>query len=356
MLIKMKVDQKPFFKTKDGRETFLYTLENDSGLRAEVSDFGGAIYRLWVPDRKGEVADVTLGCPSPEAYMDNEHSYYYQGVLVGRNSNRIRDAVCKLGGIEYMLDQNLKPHNLHGGPNGLSFRLMEAEAYTKKDGACLRFSHRMEHLSDAFPGNLDIVVTYTITDDNTLLLEYDAVSDAETMINLTHHAYFNLAGHASGNISEQILELKAPFYMPVDDMALCTGEICSVDGTPFDFRGGQSFGEAFAKVHPHLEIQGGFDQNFLLPGEGYRLVGKVSHPASGRTMECCTTLPCVQLYTYNTKAPIPGKDGVTYEKHQGFCLETQTVPNAAAMPWLRSPIYKAGERYKERTGYRFGVE
>jgi aldose 1-epimerase len=213
----------------------------------------------------------------------------------------------------------------------------------------------MEHLSDDFPGNLDIVVTYTLTSDNSLLIDYDAVSDAETVINLTHHAYFNLAGHASGDIHDHVLELDAPFYMPIDNVALCTGEIREADSAPFDFREGQSFGEAMSKAHPQLDIQGGFDHNFLLSGEGYRHVGSVSHSASGRRLNCYTTLPCIQLYTYNINDPKPGKDGVVYNKHQGFCLETQTAPNAAAMPWLRSPIYAAGVPYRERSGFRFGV-
>ena len=352
----MRVDKKSFFRTKDGRAASLYTLENDNGLRAEISDFGGAIYRLFAPDRAGKTADVMLGCPSPAAYMENHTKYSYQGVLVGRNSNRIADAVCTIAGKEYTLDQNLKPHNIHGGPNGLSMRLMDGEAYIAKEGAGLKLTHRMEHLSDAFPGNLDIVVTYTVTADNTLLLDYDAVSDQDTIINFTNHAYFNLAGHASGKISAQVLQLDAPFHMPEDELGLCTGEVWDVTGGPFDFRTGRTFGEALSGSHPQVRIHGGFDQNFLVPGEGYRLVGKASDPASGRTMECLTTLPCVQLYTYNLgDLTIPGKDGATYGEHQGFCLETQLVSNAAVMPWFRSPIYKAGEHYRERTGYRFGV-
>jgi aldose 1-epimerase len=351
----MRIEIKPFFETEDGRVASLYVLENDSGIRAEISDFGGAIIRLFVPDRAGSSADVMMACPSPEDYMRNAARYMYQGVLVGRNSNRISDAVCYIDGEKYSLEANLPPHNLHGGTKGLSLRLMKGETAVTDNGPCLILTHQMKHLSDDFPGNLDITVKYTVCSDNTFLIDYEAVSDATTIINLTNHAYFNLAGHASGSIRNQELQLESPFYMPSDELALCTGEICRVDGTPFDFRKGKSFDEALSAEHPHTKIFGGFDHNFALPGQGYRLAGKASHPASGRTMECYTTSPCVHLFTYNIAEPLPGKDGAIYNKHQGFCLETQTVPNAPNMPWFQQPIYKAGEYYKESTGYRFGV-
>jgi len=354
----MKIEVKPFFEIGDGRAASLYVLENDSGVRAEITDFGGAIIRLYAPDRTGALADVMMGCPNPEDYMKNVAKYLYQGVLLGRNSNRIENAECDIDGIRYSLEANFRQHNIHGGTNGLSFRLMNAETAVTEKGPCLKLTHQMKHLSDDFPGNLDITVKYTVCADNTLLIDYDAVSDAATIINLTNHAYFNLAGHASGSIRNQELQLEAPFYMPADELALCTGEICRVDGTPFDFRKGKSFDDALSAEHPQTKIVGGIDHDFLVPGKGYRFVGKASHPSSGRAMECYTTLPCVHVFTYliPESSPLPGKDGAIYKKYQGFCLETQTVPNAPNMPWFRQPIYKAGEHYKESTGFRFIVE
>lgn len=332
-----------------GEEIYLYTLENENGMRAEITNVGCAVQRLWVPDKSGAVADVVLGYEDPASYAAQSG---YFGVVVGRNANRIAEGSVDIAGTTYSLEQNNGRHNLHSGAGGMSRRIFEG----KLTDSALTFSYTLPHLADGFPGNLQAEVSYILTEDNALELSYRAVSDQDTVINLTNHSFFNLAGHASGSIETQILQISAGFYTPNTPDCIPTGEICSVAGTAFDFRLSKPLGQDIA-TGEQTALFGGYDHNLVPDGRGYRHVATAKDPVSGRTMETWTDLPGVQLYTSNgmreTGEILPLKDGAVYGNHQGFCLETQAFPNAVHMPWLQQPLYKAGQEYRSKTAYRF---
>lgn len=330
----------------DGRDVPLYVLENGHGMRAEILGYGGALLRLLVPDRQGRLADVVLGHPTFEDYLTNT---VFFGVLVGRNSNRIAGAKVTIGGAVYHLEADADGNNLHSGSDGLSFHLLSGKTSSSQEQASVQLSGTIEHLGDGFPGNLALKVTYTLTRENELQLYYQAVCDQETIINLTNHSYFNLSGHNSGTVYDQLLQIDAPFYTPLGSTLCPTGEVRSVVNTPLDFRTTKAIGQDI------LKTDGGYDDNLLLGGNGYRRIAIASDPDSGRTMEVLTDLPAVQLYTAGGINNIPGKDGAVYGRHSGFCLETQFIPNAVHMPWFTSPIFHAGQEFHSTTAFRFSV-
>lgn len=349
----MKISVEPFAKLPDGRQANLYKLENDSGMRAEITNFGGCLIRLFVPDKNGKSEDVVLGHPTYDGYLKNPE---YYGALVGRNSNRIAGARVNLGGNPYTLCQNDGNNNLHSGPGGLSFRLMAAEARVMANQLVLLLSTTIEDMGDGFPGNLTVSVAYALTDTNALTIDYRAVSDQDTVINLTNHSYFNLAGQGNGTVNGHLMQMDAPFYTPGNDQCYPTGEIRSVKGTPFDFQTARPLGDGIASHCEQIKLYGGYDHNLLFDGSGYRKTATVTEPNSGRVMHLYTNLFAVQLYTSNqTKENSPGKDGTTYGPFAGFCLETQFVPNAVHMPWLMSPVFRAGEEYATSTGFHFST-
>lgn len=348
----MKISVQPYGDLPYGGQALCYVLENNKGMRAEITNFGGVVLRLFVPDREGKADDVVLGHPALEDYLQNPG---YFGALVGRNSNRIAGAEVEIAGKAYSLEKNNGDNNLHSGSGGLSFRLMNAEARAVGNQPILMLTHTMEDLSDGFPGNIAITVAYALTDDNCLMIDYLAMSDKDTVINLTNHTYFNLAGHDSGPVYDHLLQLSAPYYNPGNSECFPTGEIRSVAGSPFDFRKEKPLGEGVLADCEQVKQYGGIDHNLILDGTGYRHVGRVTEPVSGRVMEMLTNLPAVQLYTGNGIGDRPGKDGASYHNHSGFCLETQFVPNAVHMPWLMSPIFRAGEEYVTTTAYRFST-
>lgn len=349
----MKIFAKPFGTLPDGKQAMLYTMENNNGMCVDISNFGGIIYRLIVPDSHGQPGDVVLGHPAFSDYLRNPG---YFGTLVGRNANRIAGAVVEISGKRYELERNDGPNNLHSGTDSLAFRMMSAEARTAGNQPILLLSTTIEDLGDGFPGNVTITVAYMLTDDNALIIDYRAVSDKDTVINPTNHSYFNLAGHGSGNIHGHLLQLEASFYTPNNEQCMPTGEIRGVQGSPFDFRQPKAIGKDIQADCEQVRMFGGYDHNIVLQGQGYRKVGAVTDPVSGRVMEFSTNLPAVQLYTGNGIAQgCPGKDGAVYGKHSGLCLETQFFPNAVNMPWLLSPVFRAGEEYVTTTGYRFST-
>lgn len=348
----MKITVQNYGSLPDGRQALMYILENNNNMRVHITNFGGVITNMFVPDNKGNLADVLLGHNSFEAYIENSG---YQGALVGRNCNRIKNAEFTIGEKKYTLEKNDGENNLHGGKNGLSRRLFSGEVRTLGNLPALLLSCTLEDMSDDFPGNLIVNVAYALTNDNALMIDYRAVCDADTVINLTNHAYFNLAGHDSGNILNHSLQINADYYMPNSPDCTPNGEILSVDGTPFDFRNAKPIGKDIDSEHEQIKTFGGYDNNFVLGGGyDYRKVATVTEPVSGRRMTVYTDLPGMQLYTSNMlDTSLTYKDGVKYQKHQGFCLETQLFPNAVNMPWLASPIYHAGEEFITTTTYQF---
>ena len=347
----MKVSLEKFFDLPDGRQVDLFTLENNNGVKVQVSNYGGVIRRILVPDKNGKIEDVVLGYKTPQEYIKNPE---YFGALIGRSTNLMAGNIVEISGKEYVLDKNYGENNLHGGNNSLTYRLFDAD--TRSGEAALFLAHTIAHLSDGFPGNLKVKVSYTLTDDNELEICYGAVSDADTVISFTNHTHFNLGGHASGDIYDHILDISADFYSPIDSDCIPTGEILKVTGTPFDFRGGKRIGGLIHTSCEQLDIYGGYDQNFVLNGKGFRRAATLAHPGSGRVMDVFTDLPGVHLYTCNLLAEGIYKDEATYRKHQGMCFETQIFPNAVNMPWVLSPIHSAGEEYSTATTFRFGIK
>jgi len=334
-----------------------YTLENAMGASVEILDLGGIVRSIRVPDRYGRLDDIALGQDTMEAYRTNRSC---TGAILGRNANRIAGATFSIDGKEYTLDRNLGLHNIHGGSAGYSTVkfLVETED-TESAGAdagttrlILRHKDRGE---GGFPGTVDFQVTYTFNDDCVLDIAYQADPSEDTVLNPSNHCYFNLGGHASGSVENHLMKINADFYTPNDYECMPTGEILSVKGTAFDFNTARRIGEGLRSSDAQIILCKGYDHNLCLAGRGYRLVAEVSESTSGRRMDVYTDTPGVQLFTANNMPPIPSKDGVIYQNHQGFCLETQYFPNSANLSHFPSPVQRKNTTFRSRTSYCFGT-
>lgn len=338
-----------FGTTKEGRDIFLYTLENKNGMKAQVIDYGAILVRLFVPDRDGKVQDVTLGYDKLEDYYENGSFF---GGTIAPNANRIKDAAFVIDGVKYQLDVNDGPNNLHSHFNmGGHKRVWEAQP--QENG--IRFMLSLKDGEMGFPGNKVISIIYTLTDDNELRLDYEASTDKKTVLNPTNHAYFNLAGHDGGQIVDHVLWLKASHYTPVVQGAIPTGEIAPVAGTPLDFTKEKRIGDEIEADFEQLRLVSGYDHNFAIDdwnGE-LQLVAQISEKASGRSMKVYTDLPGIQFYAGNCIAPTTGKNGVPYGKRVGFCLETDYFPNAVNESAFASPVYGPEKNYSSTTIYKF---
>lgn len=347
----MPVISVPFGNTPDGRAADLFILRNAHGLQLECTNLGGIVTRILTPDRDGHFANVTLGYPTLLDYFKKSN---YFGALVGRVGNRIRHGKFTLDGqaLEVARNANGK-HHLHGGVTGFNRRLWTATP--ADDGsAAVTFRYRSPDGEENYPGNLDVAVTYTLTDDNTWAIDYHAVTDAPTPVNLTQHAYFNLNG-AQRDVLAHELRLNASRYTPPDDDLVVTGEIVPVSGTPFDFTTAKPIGRDMDQ----LPIDG-YDHNYLLDRDGHPdneclPFADVFDPDSGRTLAVATTEPAVQLYTGNAIEPDTGCNGIHYQAHSGFCLEAQHTPDSVNLPAFPDIILRPGQTYRQTTRYQFGV-
>ena len=346
MAIKINV-----FGKIDGRDTYSYILDNGT-VSAEILGYGGIIKSLTVPDRNGNKVDVVLGRDTLEDYFNNDG---YLGALIGRHANRIALGKFAINGTEYNVGINEGRNSLHGGVKGFDKKEWSAVPSDGEEPR-LMMAITSEDGEEGFPGRLAVVVTYTLTKDNALKINYRAYSDKDTVVNMTNHSYFNLAGHASGTIDDQVLQINSSFYTPNDDECMPTGEVLSVSGTPFDFRVPKPIGQDIDADFEQVEMFGGFDHNFAITGHGYRLAAVASCEETGITMEVYTDKPGMQLYTSNGLKEGTYKNGAHYGKHQAFCLETQYFPNSMAHSQFPSPILKAGEEYNYTTEYRFGIK
>lgn len=336
------------FTDKSGAAVDVYTLTNARGMQMEVSTLGGRILTLTAPDRDGRFADVLMGLARPEDYVDN-HPYY--GAFIGRYGNRIGGAKFTLGGKTYELEKNNGKNMLHGGFVGFDRRLMTA----KVDGEALVLSYHSPDGECGFPGNLDVDVKYELTDDGEVKLTYDAVSDADTLCNLTNHAYFNIGD--DDTVLDQVLDINASRITPVDDELIPHGEFMDVIGTPYSFKGGVKLGKNMFSDDHMIALCHGFDFNYCLDRKtenDLEFCASVYDEKSGRYMECYTTLPGVQLYTSNTVKGSVGKK--TYENYAALCLETQGFPNSPNCPEYPSTVLKKGEKYHTETVYKFSVK
>ncbi len=349
--------KKSFGKTPDGQPVDLYVLTNKSGAEVSITNYGGAVVSLKVPDRNGKLADVVLGYDTVDGYV-NDKSYF--GALVGRYGNRIGHAQFVLDGKTYTLAKNNGENSLHGGIKGFNKAMWSAKTFSKKGGQSLSLSYLSKDGEEGFPGNLKVTVTYIWTDVNTLMIEYSATTDKKTVVNLTNHSYFNLAGQGSGDILGHLLTIQADQFTPVDSGLIPTGELRDVMDTPFDFRKPTAIGARIIQDDEQLNLGGGYDHNFVLRmpmDHGEYLAARVLEPASGRVLEVWTTEPGVQFYTGNfLDGKTLGKGGIAYPKRSAFCLETQHFPDSPNQPKFPSAVLNPGERLHTITKYQFSVE
>lgn len=339
-----------FGTTKDGKEAFLYTLENKNGMKAQITDFGAILVRLFVPDKNGKAADVTLGYDKLEGYFTNGSFF---GATIAPNANRIANATFTIDGQTYHVDVNDGPNNLHSHLERASHkRLWKAEPQEENK---IRFTIKLDDGDMGFPGNKEFAITYTLTEENELRLDYEASTDKKTILNPTNHAYFNLAGHDGGKIIDHVLWLKASHYTPVVAGAIPTGEIAPVAGTPLDFTKAKRVGDEIEADFEQLKLVSGYDHNFAIDDyDGkLQLVAKMSEEKSGREMEVYTTLPGIQFYAGNCIAETTGKEGVVYKARTGFCLETDFFPNAVNQENFVSSVFAPEQKYSSTTVYKF---
>lgn len=347
------IEKDRFGVTADGLAVDRYTLRNARGTTVRLITFGATVTEMWVPDRHGDRADVVLGFDDLALY---EKSRTYFGCTVGRVAFRIDEGRFTLGGRPYQLTINAAPHHLHGGTQGLSKIVWQAEPVDSPAGPAVRFTCRSPDGDQGYPGALDVAVVYTLTADDELRIEYRATSDQDTPVSLTHHGYFNLAGAGKGDVLGHVLTLAAAGRAVSDERGMPTGVIAPVAGTAFDFRTPKAIAH---DMRPGTETAAGFDTAFVVErrGEGLVPVARLAEPGSGRVLEVLSTEPAVVLYTGNyLDGTLLGKGGVPYRRHAGLCLETAHLPNSVNRPEFPSIILRPGKTYTQTCVYRFMVE
>ena len=338
-----------------GTKIDLQTLQNKNGLKMSVTNFGGKIVSLWVPDKSGTLGNVVLGYDSVEKYINGNKSF---GATIGRYGNRIAKARFSLDGIEYKLTANNGVNTLHGGPNGFNNVYWNVKPVAASNGSALEMTYLSKDGEEGYPGNLSVKVTYTLTEQNEVVIDYEATTDMATIVNLTNHSYFNLAGEGSGDILNHEITINADRFTPVDAGLIPTGELKPVKGTPFDFLKPHKIGERIDQEDPQLKIGKGYDHNYVLNKKSNELslAATVVEPSSGRVMEVLTTEPGLQFYTGNF---LNGKDigasGKPYGFRTAFCLETEHFPDSPNQKEFPSTVLRPGELYKQQTIYKFST-
>ncbi len=349
------VKEESFGRMPDGREVRLFTLTNANGMEARITNYGGILVSLRVPDRNGRPGDLVLGYDSLASYL---RSNPYFGCIVGRYANRIAKGRFTLDGMEYRLATNNGANHLHGGIKGFDKVLWDARATATREGNAIDLMYTSPDGEEGYPGTLKAFVRYTLTDKNELKIQYIATCDKPTVLNLTHHSYFNLAGEGNGTILGHLLTIHAGRFTPVDSGLIPTGELRSVAGTPFDFRSFAEIGARIGDNDSQLKLAGGYDHNFVLNrrGGGLQPAATLYEPASGRIMEVLTTEPGLQFYSGNfLDGTNIGKGGRPYPFRSGLCLETQHFPDSPNKPGFPSTVLRPGESYQSTTVYRFSV-
>lgn len=351
--------QKQFYgTTAAGAPVDQYTLANPAGMTVSFITYGGILTAIHAPDRNGNFANVSLGFPSLAAYETLNSPYF--GALIGRYGNRLANGRFSLGGQTYSVPVNNGPNSLHGGLKGFDKVVWSAREFQTEDGVGVVLGYLSADGEEGYPGNLTVEVTYTLTADNTLRIDYSASTDKLTVINLTNHAYFNLSGNGSGSVENHIVQLNADYFTPVDENLIPTGELAPVDGTPFDFRNPKKLGAQLRSGHEQVVYGRGYDHNFVIKREGnaeVELAARVYDPASGRALETRTTEPGVQFYSGNfLDGTLVGSSGTIYRQGEGFCLETQHFPDSPNQPNFPSTELKAGETYRSTTVYKFSTD
>jgi len=351
----MGLEKKAFGTTPDGRGVELFVLTNAHGIRASIMTFGGVMVSLETPDRKGKLTDILLGFDNAADYAKPSCPYFNS--IIGRYGNRIAKGRFVLDGKTYTLATNNGPNHLHGGIKGFDKVHWRAEPAGGEGKAGVKLSYVSPDGEEGYPGKLSVAVTYALTDQDELVVEYEAQTDKPTVVNLTQHNYYNLAGPGAGDVLQHELHLNAEQYTPVNDELIPTGAAASVKGTVFDFRTPRAMGERIAQTPGKPN---GYDHNFVLHkpagATGPTLAARVVEPTSGRAMEVHTTEPGVQFYSGNfLDGTLRGKGGVVYGKHHGFCLETQHFPDSPNQPQFPSTVLRPGQKYATTTVHKFSV-
>jgi aldose 1-epimerase len=349
-----RIEQRPFGEA-DGKPVFLYTLKNKAGMEVTITNFGGTITSIKVPDRNKQFANVVLGFDSLAPYQTNT-SYF--GALIGRYGNRIGKGKFQLDGQLYQIPTNDNGNMLHGGTIGFNKHIWDARDVSDPKAAALELHYVSPDGDMGFPGNLDVTVRYTLDAKNGLEIEYDATTDKATVLNLTNHSYFNLAGAGSDTVLKHRLTLRADHFTPVDDGLIPTGVVQSVEGTPFDFRKGNVTGSRINENNEQLKLGKGYDHNFVLnePRDLKQWAVKVEEPNTGRVMEVYTDQPAVQFYTGNFLDGSMQGVGGAFKYRSALCLETQHYPDSPNHPNFPSVVLRPGEKYHSVTIYRFSTE
>ncbi|MDN5201903.1 aldose epimerase family protein [Fulvivirgaceae bacterium BMA10] len=345
------IDKEAFQTTIDGKAVTLFNLENDKGAVAQITNFGGRVINLWVPDKDGNMGDVVLGYNSIQDYLNSNEVYH--GSLIGRYANRIGKGKFILDSVEYTLATNNGANHLHGGNKGFHNVVWDARQI---DAQSLELTYLSKDMEEGYPGNLNIKVIYHLSNDNELKTEYWATTDKKTIVNLTQHCFFNLKGEGNGTINDHVLQINADHYTPVDEGLIPTGEIASVTGTPMDFREPISIGARVDDDFQQLKLGLGYDHNWVLNqnSSGLNFAAKVTEPASGRVLEVYTNEPGIQFYGGNfMDGSDTGKSNRKYDYRTSFCLETQHFPDSPNKDNFPSPVLNPGEEYYSICIYRF---
>jgi len=351
---KGEIHRQPFGQTKDGVAVDLYTLKNNNGVEVGICNYGGLIIFLKVPDRNGQLGDVVLGYDNLDDYIKDSP---YFGAMIGRYGNRIAKGKFTLNGKEYTLAVNNGPNALHGGLKGFDKVVWEPRILASFEGPALELKYTSPDGEEGYPGNLAVTATYTLKNDNSLTLEFTAVTDKDTIVNLTAHSYFNLAG--KGDILNHVVMIPADMFTPVDRTLIPTGELRPVAGTPFDFRTPTAIGARINEDDQQLKFGNGYDHNWVInkpPGK-FGLMARVSEPTTGRMMEIWSTEPGLQFYSGNfLDGKNTGKGGWVYKFRNGFCMEPQHFPDSPNKPSFPSVVLKPEQVYQNTIVYKFSVQ
>lgn len=353
---KPKISKQPFGKLSDQTPVDIYTLTNDKGMEVKITNFGGIITSIKVPDRNKKTGDVVLGFDDFESYAKG-HPFF--GAIAGRYANRIANGRFTLDGKEYKLPVNNGPNTLHGGIKGFDKVVWSAKEVALKDAAGLELKYLSKDGEEGFPGNLSVTITYSLNNNNELKIDYSATTDKTTVVNLTNHSYFNLDPDSNSDVLGHQIMINADSFTPVDKTLIPTGEIRSVKGTPFDLTKPTLIGAHINDQYEQLALGGGYDHNFVLNNKDGKLAlaARVYEPKSGRVLEVLTTQPGVQFYTGNNMSDsMTGRNGKVYHKRYGFCLETQHFPDSPNHPKFPTTTLKPGEKYASTTVFKFSTK
>lgn len=346
------VTSAPWGVARSGEKVEIFTLKNKSGMEARITNYGGIVVSLTAPDRNGVFADVVLG---KDTFAEYEAGHPFFGAIAGRYANRIGGASFEIDGKRYNVTPNSGKNHIHGGKAGFDKRVWKATKVTKGSAVGVQLRYTSADGEEGYPGTLDCTVTYWLTNDNALEIDYTASTDKPTVVNLTNHSYFNLAGQGSGDVLGHEMQIFADQFTPTDAELIPTGELESVAGTPLDFNTPAKIGARIGSSYQPLVFGKGYDHNYVLRGSGMKLAARVREPKSGRVMEVRTTEPGVQFYSANhTKGKV--KDGKTCAPRHAFCLETQHFPNSPNKPQFPSTVLRPGDTYQTTTIYQFSVE